>query len=107
MSQGLKRSAIWSGPRHIRAGLQSPIETCKDSDFSPLLRNMCNQSVRRHTTSNTPPPVCVCVCVICTFRGRSLCSVGRDAPFGSGLLRPLWNVGPPLSAESEPLWLAG
>ena len=40
--------------------------------------------------------VCVCVCVICTFRGGSLCSVGLDAPFGSGLLRPLWNVGPSL-----------
>ena len=47
--------------------------------------------------------VCVCVCVICTFRGGSLCSVGPDAPFGSSLLRPLWNVGPLPSAESEPL----
>ena len=28
--------------------------------------------------------VCVCVCVICTFRGGSFCSVGLDAPFGSG-----------------------
>ena len=27
--------------------------------------------------------VCVCVCVICTLRGRSLCSAGQDAPFGS------------------------
>ena len=51
--------------------------------------------------------VCVCVCVICTLRGGSLCSDGQDTPFGSGLLRPLWNVGPPPSAESEPLWLAG
>ena len=49
----------------------------------------------------------MCVCVICTLRGGSLCSDGQDAPFGSGLLRPLWNVGPPPSAESEPLWLAG
>ena len=32
----------------------------------------------------------------------SLCSDGQDAPFGSGLLRTLWNVGPPPSAESEP-----
>ena len=29
--------------------------------------------------------VCVCMCVICTFRGGSLCSVGLDAPFGSGV----------------------
>ena len=41
---------------------------------------------------------CVCVCVICTFRGGSLCSVGLDAPFGSGLLMPLWDVGPLPSA---------
>ena len=46
---------------------------------------------------------CACVCVIYTFRGGSLCSVGLDAPFGSGLLRPMWNVGPLPSAESEPL----
>ena len=51
--------------------------------------------------------VCVCLCVICTFRGISLCSVGLDAPFGSGLLRPLLKVGPLPSAESEPLWFAG
>ena len=51
--------------------------------------------------------MCVCVCVICTYRGRSLCGAGQDAPFGSGLLRPLRDVGPPPSAESEPLWLAG
>ena len=36
--------------------------------------------------------VCVCVCVICALRGGSLCSDGQDAPFGSCLLRPLWNV---------------
>ena len=42
--------------------------------------------------------MCVCVCVICTYRGGSLCSAGQDAPFGSGLLRPLWNVGPSPSA---------
>ena len=51
--------------------------------------------------------LCVCVCVICTFRGRSSCSVGLDAPFGWRLLRPLWNVGPLPSAESQPLWFAG
>ena len=45
--------------------------------------------------------VCVCVCVICTLRGGSLCSAGQDAPFGSGLLRPLWNVGPPPSAKQN------
>ena len=47
--------------------------------------------------------VCVCVCVICTFRGGSLCSVGLDASFGSGLLRPLCDVVSLTSAESEPL----
>jgi hypothetical protein len=51
--------------------------------------------------------VCVCVCVICTFRGGSLCSVGLDASFGSGLLRPLCDVVSLPSAESEPLYFAG
>ena len=51
--------------------------------------------------------VCVCVCVICTFRGGSLCSVGLDASFGSGLLRPLRDVVSLPSAESEPLYFAG
>ena len=51
--------------------------------------------------------VCVCVCVICTFRGGSLCSVGLDASFGSGLLRPLCDVVSLPSAESEPLQRAG
>ena len=46
---------------------------------------------------------CVYVCVICTFRGGSLCSVGLDASFGSGLLRPLCDVVSLPSAESEPL----
>ena len=50
---------------------------------------------------------CVCVCVICTFRGGSLCSVGLDASFGSGLLRPLCDVVSLPSAESEPLYFAG
>ena len=49
----------------------------------------------------------VCVCVICTFRGGSLCSVGLDASFGSGLLRPLCDVVSLPSAESEPLYFAG
>ena len=48
-----------------------------------------------------------CVCVICTFRGGSLCSVGLDASFGSGLLRPLCDVVSLPSAESEPLYFAG
>ena len=52
-------------------------------------------------------PLCVCVCVICTYGGGSLCSVGLDASFGSGLLRPLCDVIPPPSAESEPLYCAG
>ena len=52
-------------------------------------------------------PLCVCVCVICTFRGGSLCSVGLDAPFGSGLLRPLCDVVSLPSAESEPLYFTG
>ena len=51
--------------------------------------------------------VCVCVCVICTFRGGSLCSVGLDASFGSGLLRPLCDVVSLPYAESEPLYFAG
>ena len=51
--------------------------------------------------------LCVCVCVICTFRGGSLCSVGLDASFGSGLLRPLCDVVSLPSAESEPLYFAG
>ena len=51
--------------------------------------------------------VCVCVCVICTFRGGSLCSVGLDTSFGSGLLRPLCDVVSLPSAESEPLYFAG
>ena len=51
--------------------------------------------------------VCVCLCVICTFRGGSLCSVGLDAPFGSGLLRPLCDVVSLPSAESEPLYFTG
>ena len=51
--------------------------------------------------------VCVCVLVICTFRGGSLCSVGLDASFGSGLLRPLCDVVSLPSAESEPLYFAG
>ena len=54
-----------------------------------------------------PHKVCVCVCVICTFRGGSLCSVGLDTSFGSGLLRPLCDVIFPPSAESEPLYCAG
>ena len=49
--------------------------------------------------------VCVCLCVICTFRGGSLCSVGLDASFGSGLLRPLCDVVSLPYAESEPLYL--
>ena len=51
--------------------------------------------------------VCVCVCVICTIRGGSLCSVGLDASFSSGLLRPLCDVVSLPSAESEPLYFAG
>ena len=51
--------------------------------------------------------VCVCVCVICTFRGGSLCSVGLDASFGSGLLWPLCDVVSLPCAESEPLYFAG
>ena len=51
--------------------------------------------------------ICVCVFVICTFRGGSLCSVGLDASFGSGLLRPLCGVVSLPSAESEPLQCAG
>ena len=51
--------------------------------------------------------MCACVCVICTFRGGSLCSVGLDASFGSGLLRPLCDVVSLPSAESEPLYFAG
>ena len=39
-----------------------------------------------HLAYCTRACVCVCVCVICTFRGGSFCSVGLDAPFGSGLL---------------------
>ena len=49
----------------------------------------------------------MCVCVICTFRGGSLCSVGLDASFGSGLLRPLCDVVSLPSAESEPEYFAG
>ena len=50
---------------------------------------------------------CVWVCVICTYGGGSLCSVGLDASFGSGLLRPLCDVISRRSAESEPLYCAG
>ena len=57
--------------------------------------------------AGTKQSTCVCVCVICTFRGGSLCSVGLDASFGSGLLRPLCDVVSLPSAESEPLYFAG
>ena len=36
-----------------------------------------------------------------------MCSIGLDAPFSSGLLRPLCDVVSPPSAESEPLCLVG
>ena len=76
----------------------------------PLGGRACHSTWRwsdRHGALCMCVYVCVCVCVICTFRGGSLCSVGLDASFGSGLLRPLCDVVSLPSAESEPLYLAG
>ena len=62
-------------------------------------RSKIHERKYKHVTGiQVAASVCVCVCVICTFRGGSLCSVGLDAPFGSGLLMPLWDVGPLPSA---------
>ena len=82
--------------------------------FGPLFRHRCDsQSRREYLTTMVgeirwplhskekkisfalPGRSHVCTCVICTFRGGSLCSVGLDAPFGSGLLRPLERWTPP------------
>ena len=67
----------------------------------------CNGNLHVNAADGTTRGAGVCMCVICTFRGGSLCSVGLDASFGSGLLRPLCDVVSLPSAESEPLYFAG
>ena len=89
----------WRTPLCLRVHLGHGGKLCNGHSCSWGLRATCS--------SAWWPSLCVCVCVICTFRGGSLCSVGLDASFGSGLLRPLCDVVSLPSAESEPLYFAG
>ena len=82
-------------------------EMCKGTYPLPMDISRKYRKERERERERERECVCVCVCVICTCRGGSLCSVGLDASFGSGLLRPLCDVVSLPSAESEPLYFAG